>query len=587
MAGNKEKSGINPNNNRNNKQFRYQFTELDYQKHFETACDVIVHVDDQGNILSINPKAAELTGFSLDQLHQMNVFDDLIVDSCKPYIEEVLMNLIAGKDQLYNVAWKTSDGGIIHFEGSSSGKFFEDGRFISTQCILRDISQRRKTEMRLIKAKKQADVAAQQAQTASKAKGEFLANMSHEIRTPMNAIIGFSEVLSEENLTDEQRCHVNIIKESAEHLLKLLNDILDFSKIEAGKLDIEMSECSLAQILAGTDSLLRSSAKAKGLDFEIMQCSELPARIRTDPVRLRQCLVNLANNAIKFTDQGHVYIKVSLENENGACIRFDVEDTGPGVPDDRQKQIFEQFVQVNPSDSRICNGVGLGLAITSKLAEQMGGKLTMTSKVEAGSVFSLVIPAGLDIEKIARFDKFAIGYQSKEKLSKPIQPTEHARFSGRVLIAEDNETNQNLLRLLLERTGLEVFVAWDGCEAVEMALEKQFDLIFMDIQMPRMDGYEATRLLREKSITTPIIAVTAHAMKGDEEKCIEAGCNDYLAKPVNKDQLIQKITEYLPQISGDQAINVESQINELTDICCEQGGFGENTENSPRIIERP
>ncbi len=379
------------------------------------------------------------------------------------------------------------------------------------------------------------------AEAANQAKSQFLANMSHEIRTPMNTIIGFSDILADEDLTEEQAGYVKLVRDSSKNLLDLINDILDFSKIEAKELDIENVECSLGRILSFIDSTMTPQADKKSLDFKIVECNGLPERIHTDPARLRQCLINLANNAIKFTAKGHVYVNVSLEDrENQPYIRFDIEDTGIGIPEDKQQAIFGAFTQADGSHCRKYGGTGLGLTITKQLAELLGGELTATSEVGRGSVFSIVIPAGLDVTKQPRLDIQATHID-------PCKATkEQPEFLGRILVAEDVETNQIFAKTVLEKMNLDVTIVADGNEAMQKILAQEFDLILMDIQMPRMNGYEATKALRKQGITTPIVALTAYAIKGDDKKCLEAGCDDYLSKPLDRRELLKILQKYLP-----------------------------------------
>lgn len=469
-----------------------------------------------------------------------------------------------------------------------------NGKLLSYDGLLQDITERKLAEEALIQANNQteesrakleqmnlelesaverANLLAQQAVAADRAKSEFLAKMSHEIRTPMNAIIGFSEVLAEEKLTDEQKHHVGIIHESGEVLLALINDILDFSKIEAGKLDVEIVDYSLRQLLDSIGSLLRPQAIEKGLEFEIRQRSRLPAKIRTDPVRLRQCLLNLVNNAIKFTEQGHVYVNVSLMLIDGkSYICFDVEDTGIGIPSDKQESIFQAFAQADGGDTREFRGTGLGLAITRQLARLLDGQLSLTSEEGKGSVFSLIVAAGIDVTSEPLFDSSDL-LKKSDRQRDVLETAEMEKFFGHVLVAEDSPTNQTLIALLLKRFGLEVTMAEDGREAVDKALGREFDLILMDIQMPHINGYEATRILRREGITVPIIALTAYAMKGDKRKCVSAGCSDYLPKPLSRKDLLRVIAKYLsskPKVLSQRIDSVKSKVDELTGLCCDQ-----------------
>ncbi len=375
-----------------------------------------------------------------------------------------------------------------------------------------------------------------------KVKSQFLANMSHEIRTPMNAIVGFSDLLSDEDLTAEQKDGINVIRESAHNMLYLINDILDFSKIEAGQLEIQRINCSVNELLNSVESMMKPQAEEKSLDFRIMTSKDVPSQLHSDPYRLRQCLINLVNNAIKFTDQGHVHLRVSLHQEGTKhSIRFDVEDTGIGIPQSRQTAIFQSFTQVDGSTTRKYGGTGLGLAVTKQLTELLEGELALTSETGKGSVFSMIIPVGLEIREQSLLDQDRMLDEGTVK--SPL--TETAQFSGTVLVAEDVEGNQKLMRLMLSNLGLKVTIAKDGNQAVKEALSQSFDLILMDIHMPHMNGYEATAALKRQGYEAPIVAVTANAMKGDDQKCMEAGCDGYLPKPIDRRELQRVIAQYL------------------------------------------
>jgi PAS domain S-box-containing protein len=451
------------------------------------------------------------------------------------------------------------------------------------QATVRDITAQKQAEEKLRQSKDEledinrqllestakANDWAAQAEWANGAKSQFLANMSHEIRTPMNAIVGFSDLLAEEDLTNQQKEDVNIIRDSGKSLLNLINDILDFSKVEAGQLAVEMIDCSLGRLLNTLESVMKPQAVEKSLDFKIVEGNALPACIRSDPYRLQQCLINLTSNALKFTDQGHVYVRVSVQQDNGKhFVRFDVEDTGIGIPKDRQEAVFESFTQVDERTTRRYGGTGLGLTVTKQLVELLGGELGLTSEEGRGSVFSLMIPTGVDISGQDLLDRHnKTGQDVADSVRrKPM------KFFGKVLVAEDVKTNQILMEMMLAKMGLETTIAEDGNQALEMALSQSFDLILMDMQMPKMNGYEASSALREQGYKTPVVALTAHAMKGDDEKCIAAGCDDYLAKPIDCRELTRIIGKYLPlkQDVVSQTIDSATELPESEQLCSER-----------------
>jgi signal transduction histidine kinase/CheY-like chemotaxis protein len=431
------------------------------------------------------------------------------------------------------------------------------GKVIGAVELVMDITDLRKAEQDMRRARdeaedlnrelelavEQANFLAEQASRADRTKSEFLANMSHEIRTPMNAIIGFSDILANEVQNKEQADYVNIIRESSKNLLQIINDILDFSKIEAGQMDVDELECELGPILDSVDSMLRPAASKKGLKFEILQCGKLPRKIKSDSGRLRQCLVNLINNAIKFTDQGHVYVNAYVEMVRGMpylCLA--VEDTGIGITDEQQDEVFKSFCQGDGSATRKYGGTGLGLTITKQLAELLKGNVEVSSREGKGSIFTLMIPVGMDFDEGNLLDR----YSQHEKIIRGSEGDEQMpQLSGKVLVAEDNPSNQALIKILLERSGVEAVLVESGIDAIREADEHGFDLILMDMMMPKMNGYDATIQLRNKGCNTPIVALTANAMTDDEDKCIASGCNCYISKPIQKHELYRVMGDYL------------------------------------------
>ncbi|MCQ3919954.1 MAG: hypothetical protein DPW13_03170 [Planctomycetes bacterium] len=398
--------------------------------------------------------------------------------------------------------------------------------------------------------------ATEAALSANRAKSEFLANMSHEIRTPMTSILGFSERLLEPDLDAATREDaVQTLRRNAEHLLSLINDILDLSKIEAGKLVLESVSCSLVRVVLEVESLMSVRAKAKNLALNVAFEGRIPELVESDPSRLRQILINLVGNAVKFTQQGAVTVTVrggaggSTAVGETFPIELIVRDTGIGMTDDVCRRLFEPFQQGDASLSRRFGGTGLGLAISRRLARLLGGDIRVRSEPGRGSEFVVQlpvrIPPGTRILDAATIRTVA-------EMAPTAAPTlvDDDRLDCRILLAEDGADNQRLIRAILERAGATVEVVENGRFALDRALEAEekgeaFDVILMDMQMPELDGYEATRRLRRAGYTRPIIALTAHAMSHDRDRCLEAGCDAYETKPLRRQRLLQVIRAQL------------------------------------------
>ncbi len=394
------------------------------------------------------------------------------------------------------------------------------------------------------------------AKAASVAKSEFLANMSHEIRTPMTAILGYAEMLLEDGEIHRAPASriesIRTIQRNGDHLLTIINDILDLSKIEADKLEVERVSCSAIQILADVESLMRPRAVSKGIQLVIQFDTVMPESIQSDPTRLRQILINLVGNAVKFTETGEVRIAVRLVLAESPYLDFDVSDTGLGMSPEQMERLFRPFTQADMSTTRSFGGTGLGLTISKRLAHFMDGDVTIVRSLPGvGSTFRLTAPTGpLSMVKLIAVEQETGRMLNNAAALESRSAATVGKLQGAtLLLAEDGPDNQRLISLVLKKAGATVQLVSNGRDAVAEAWRaaqqgQSFDAVLMDMQMPIMDGYEATTLLRAMGYESPIIALTAHAMTGERDKCLAAGCDDFATKPIDRPKLIAQIAAF-------------------------------------------
>ncbi len=518
----------------------------------ESLRDAIVVTRADGAVAFHNGAACEL--FRTDSLWLSGVaLSDLL-----PSLEHAASELGDGDPQAAFDSGATLELEAIGPDGASVPVAVTIGSFelageVLRSVVMRNIERRRREEQRLRgyaraleRANADLERARRKAEQAAAAKTEFLANMSHEIRTPMTAILGFTDILLEDGTADvsERQDALRTIRRNGAYLLEILNDILDFSKIEANRLEIEEVPCAPARIFADVADLMRPRASEKGVQLLLELDGPIPERLLSDPVRLRQILLNLVGNAVKFTAVGHVRL-IARYDEADRTLEFDVEDTGIGIAPGVIAEIFEPFRQGDNSMTRRFGGTGLGLAITKRLVERLGGAITATSVVGGGSTFRVRLPAHPEATGVA-----GAGESDTPSTGRMRAALESLRATGQILVVEDGPDNQRVIRHVLEKAGYKVTIADNGLVGVELALAAveegtPYSVILMDVQMPVLDGYEATRRLRESGYARPIIALTAHALPSERQRCLDAGCDAFATKPIERVVLLQTIARHL------------------------------------------
>ncbi|WP_422923015.1 ATP-binding protein [Singulisphaera sp. PoT] len=542
----------------------------------ENSGDFIAMADADGKVNYINPAGRALVGLEGRGPLPARTIAEFLDDSTRAVIENEALPAVARDGHWVGSGQLLGSLGSARVDVQINLFLVREAENAPPLClaaILRDVTERTRVEQELTRARDAAEA-------GSRAKSEFLANMSHEIRTPLTAILGSSDMLQDRSLPESLRTMaLQTISRNGEHLLQIINNLLDLSKLEAERAEPEITTASPAAIMAEVLSSLNVQARGKGIELVASAEGPIPRQFETDPTRLRQILFNLIGNAIKFTSTGTVSVKLGIESPSVRSVGnlvIGVRDQGIGMTAEQVAHLFTPFYQADSSHTRVFGGTGLGLYISQRLAESLGGHISVESEVGVGSCFTLRLPVKVDsVEELFNTDDdlFAvIGTRSAmdDSLIGPLR--------GRLLLVEDSRDNQRVVSYYLERLGLEIEIAENGRAAVDMATSCHYDLILMDMQMPELDGYAATRLLRKRGYSRPIVALTAHALTGDAEKCYAAGCDDYLRKPVEWERLSATLRRHL-EPGGD------ATRDEANDMFSSNSAEWSSHDDSPLVSE--
>ncbi len=517
-------------------------SQIKYYKMFETNQAMKLIIDPETSfIIEANNAACEFYGYSKEQIIRKKISD---INTMDPDEVSAEMQKAKAETRLFFQFKHRIASGEIRDVEVYSGPIPVKGK-VMLYSIIHDVTRRKKMEKLLVEARKKAEKLTDKAEAASRAKSEFLANMSHEIRTPMNGILGMTYLALKTDLDDTQKNYIKKANRSASNLLGIINDILDFTKIEAGKLELESVDFLLKDVMKNLVNIVGLKAREKKVGLLIKIDPDVPRRLIGDPLRLGQVLNNLGDNAVKFSKpENNVSLVVSVqdESEDNVHLQFSIQDEGIGISQEQQEELFQSFSQADTSTTRKYGGTGLGLAISKRIVEMMNGRIWIESELGAGSTFYFTVLLGKQSPEADGLEDI-LDTSSEETIDRAVGKL----HGSNILLVEDNEINQELIQELLASKNITVTTAQNGQEALEFVPTQEFDCILMDCQMPVMDGYEATRRLREQKrfANLPVIALTANAMVGDREKALAAGMNDYVVKPLDPNKLFLTLAKWI------------------------------------------